>query len=200
MSVKIHPTAVLDSAAEIDIDVEIGPYTVIGKDVQIKKGNYVGPHCIIEFADIGKNNYFTGHDFIGTPPQDFKYKLEKTKLTIGDNNIIREGVSLHRGSTSTHVTTIGSGCMFMANSHVGHDCRIGNGVVMVNSAAASGHVEIEDKAVISGLCGIHQFSRIGTLAMLGGGAMVSQDILPYTMAQGDRAKLVGLNIVGIRRA
>ena len=200
MNIKIHATAIINSNAKIDKDGEIGPYVVIGEDVKIKSGTYIGPHSIIEFSEIGKDNYFTGHAFIGTPPQDYKYHGEKTKLILGDNNIIREGVSLHRGSPLTSVTIIGNDCMFMANSHIGHDCRIGNKVIMVNSAAASGHVYIEDNVTVSAFSGLHQFTRIGTLAMLGGGSMVSQDILPYVLAQGDRAKPVGLNIVGLKRA
>lgn len=200
MTTKIHPTAIIHPSAEIDANVEIGPYTVIGEDVKIKSGTYIGPHSIIEFCEIGKDNHFTGHAFIGTPPQDYTYHGQKTKLVMGDNNIVREGVSLHRGSPKTSLTTIGSNCMFMANSHIGHDSRIGNKIILVNSSAASGHVHIEDGAIISGLCGIHQFTRIGKMAMLSGGAMANQDIIPYVIAQGDRAKPVGLNIVGIRRA
>lgn len=200
MAVKIHPTAIIHPSAQLDTDVEIGPYVVIGEDVRIGGSTHVGPHSVIEFSTIGKGNHFTASVFIGTPPQDFKYHGEKTMLVMGDNNIIREGVSLHRGSPSTRLTKIGSGCMFMANSHIGHDGRVGDGVIMVNSAAAAGHVEIEDKAVISGMVGIHQFARIGSLAMLSAGAMATQDIPPYCTAQGDRARLVGLNKVGMRRS
>ena len=152
MPVKIHSTAVIHPDAQLDVDVEIGPYG------------------------------------------------EKTRLVIGDNNVIREGVSLHRGSVLTKLTKIGSNCMFMANSHVGHDSRVGDGVIMTNSSAASGHVEIGDKTVISAMVGIHQFVRIGSLTMISGGAKVVLDILPYCTAQGDRAELVGLNLVGLRRA
>jgi len=200
MSTKIHPTAIIHASAQIDKDVEIAPYAVIGESVRIGSGTYVGPHSIIEFSEIGKNNHFTGHVFIGTPPQDYGYHGEATRLVMGDSNIVREGVSLHRGSPATGITTIGSGCMLMANSHIGHDCRIGSNIIMVNSAAAAGHVRIEDKAIISGLAGIHQFTRIGSLVMLSGGAMANQDILPYCIAQGDRAKPVSLNLVGLRRS
>lgn len=197
---KIHPTAVIHPGARLDRDVEIGPYVVIGEDVRIGAGTHVGPHSVIEFSQIGKGNHFVSSAFIGTPPQDFKYHGEKTMLVMGDNNIIREGVSLHRGSAPAGLTKIGSNCMFMANSHVGHDSSVGDDVVMTNSSAASGHVKIEDGAVISGMVGIHQFVRIGTLAMISGGAMVVLDIPPYCTAQGDRAELVGLNLVGLRRA
>lgn len=197
--IKIHPTAIISPDAKISDGVEIGPYTVIGPEVEIGENTYIGPSCIIEYARIGKNNQIYGHAFIGTPPQDYKYHGEKTYIEIGDSNIIREGVSLHRGSPLTGLTKIGSGCFFMANSHVGHDCRLGDNIIMVNSAAAAGHTHIENNAIISGLAGIHQFTRIGKFAMLSGGAMANQDIIPYVIAQGDRAKPVGLNIVGLKR-
>ncbi|MFH1620181.1 MAG: acyl-ACP--UDP-N-acetylglucosamine O-acyltransferase [bacterium] len=199
MTAKIHPSAIINPEAKLADGVEIGPYAVIGECVEIGSGTYVGPHCVIEFSRIGRNNRFTASAFIGMPPQDWGYHGEKTMLEMGNENIIREAVSLHRGSHATALTKIGSRCMFMANSHVGHDCRIGDDVVMVNSAAAAGHVEIGDKASISGLVGMHQFIRIGIMTMLGGGSMVSQDIPPYCRAQGDRARLVGLNLVGMRR-
>ena len=199
MATKIHPTAVVHAGAQLDTDVELGPYVVIGEDVQIGSGTYVGPHCIIEFSTIGKNNQFTGAAYVGMPPQDFSYHGEHTRFTMGDSNIIREGVSLHRGSHATNLTSMGSNCMLMANTHLGHDCRAGSNIVMVNSSAAAGHVQIGDRALISGLAGIHQFTRIGKFAMLSGGGMANQDIIPYVIAQGDRAKPVGLNLVGMKR-
>lgn len=198
---KIHKTAIISDDCKIGDNVEIGPYTVIGPEVEIGDNNYIGPSCLIEYSKIGTGNKIIGHAFIGTPPQDYKYANEKTYVEIGDNNIIREGVSIHRGTPSGHkLTKIGSGCFFMANSHVGHDCIIGNKVIMVNSAACAGHVEVGDNAILSGLCGVHQFTRIGSFVMLSGGAMANQDIIPYVIAQGDRAKPVGLNIVGLKRA
>lgn len=199
MATKIHPTAVIDPKAQIDQDVEIGPYAVIGEDVQIGAGTKIGPHCIFEFCTVGKNNLFTGAAYVGMPPQDWSYKGEHTRFTMGDNNVIREGVSLHRGTHATHLTSMGSGCMLMANSHLGHDCRVGDNVILVNSSAAAGHVQIGDRAIISGLSGIHQFTRIGRFAMISGGGMANQDIIPYAIAQGDRARPVTLNLVGMRR-
>jgi len=199
MPTKIHPTAVIDPKAQIDEGVEIGPFTVIGEDVQIGAGTKIGPHCIFEFCTVGKNNLFTGAAYVGMPPQDWSYKGEHTRFTMGDNNVIRENVTLHRGSHATNLTSMGSGCMLMANSHLGHDCRVGNNVILVNSSAPAGHVQIGDRATISGLAGIHQFTRIGKFAMVSGGGMVNQDILPYVIAQGDRARPVTLNIVGLRR-
>lgn len=199
MAVKIHPTAIIHPGAVLGEGVEIGPYSVIGEDVTIGDGTKVGPHCIIEFATIGKNNNFTGASYIGTPPQDYSYVGQKTKLTMGDNNIIRENVTLHRGSPKHGETVIGSGCMFMANSHVGHDCQLGNKIIMVNSSGFSGHVEVGDCAVISGLSGFHQFTRVGRMVMVSGGSMVGKDIPPFCTVQGDRARLAGLNLVGMRR-
>jgi UDP-N-acetylglucosamine acyltransferase len=172
---------------------------VIGEDVIIGDDSYIGPHSVLEFSEIGKNNFFSAHAFIGLPPQDFKYNGEKTKLIMGDNNIVREGVSFHRGSPLTGLTKIGSNCMFMANSHAGHDCVIADNVIMTNSSAAAGHVRIDNNAVISGLSAIHQFTRIGAFCMISGGSMVNQDIIPYVIARGDRAKPVCLNIVGLKR-
>ena len=199
MATKIHPTAVIDPKAQIDENVEIGPFVVIGEDVQIGAGTKVGPHCIIEFSTIGKNNLFTGAAYVGMPPQDWSYKGEHTRFTMGDNNVIRENVTLHRGSHATSLTSMGSSCMLMANSHLGHDCRVGNNVILVNSAAPAGHVEIGDRATISGLVGIHQFTRIGKFAMVSGGGMVNQDIIPYVIAKGDRARPVTLNLIGLKR-
>ncbi|MCX5792106.1 MAG: acyl-ACP--UDP-N-acetylglucosamine O-acyltransferase [Elusimicrobia bacterium] len=199
MATKIHSTAVIHPRAQLDLDVEIGPYVVVGEDVQIGAGTKIGPHCIFEFCTVGRNNLFTGAACVGMPPQDWSYKGEHTRFTMGDNNVIREAVSLHRGSHATNLTSMGSDCMLMANSHIGHDCRLGNNVIMVNSSAAAGHVQIGDRATISGLVGIHQFTRIGKFAMISGGGMANQDIIPYVIAQGDRAKPVALNLVGLKR-
>ncbi len=199
MATKIHSTAVIHPKAQLDLDVEVGPYTVIGEDTQIGAGTKIGPHCIFEFCTVGKNNLFTGAAHVGMPPQDWSYHGEHTRFTTGDGNVIRESVSLHRGSHATNLTSMGSNCMLMANSHVGHDCRLGSNIVMVNSSAAAGHVHIGDRALISGLSGIHQFTRIGRFAMLSGGGMANQDIIPYVIAQGDRAKPVALNLVGLKR-
>lgn len=199
VATKIHPTAIIHGDAELDEGVEIGPYVVIGDGVRIGSNTYVGPHSVIEFSEIGKNNQIVAGAFIGTPPQDLHYKGEKTKLIMGDGNIIRETVSLTRGTT-TGLTIIGNNCMFMAYSHIGHDCRIGNKIIFANSVAVAGHVEIGDGAFISALTAIHQFTRIGSLVMLSGGSMANQDVPPFCNAQGDRATLVGLNLVGMKRA
>ena len=195
----IHTTAIIDKSAEIDKDVEIGPYVIIGKNTKIKSGTKIGASTVIEYAEIGKNCRIFSSAFIGTAPQDLKYKGEKTKLVMGDNCIVRECATLNRGTAAHGVTEIGNNCMFQAYSHVGHDCIVGNGVIMSNAATLAGHVEVLEHAIISGLVAIHQFVRIGRFSMLSGGAMVVLDIPPFCQAQGDRAKLVGLNLVGLKR-
>ncbi|MBI4052183.1 MAG: acyl-ACP--UDP-N-acetylglucosamine O-acyltransferase [Elusimicrobia bacterium] len=196
---KIHPTAVVDPSAQLAEGVEVGPYTILGKNVSIGKNTVVGPHCMVEYSQIGSDNRIHMGACIGTPPQDFKYSGQPTKLILGDNNVIREYVTLNRGNV-TELTVIGNDCMFMAYSHVGHDCRVGNGLVLVNSSALAGHVEVGDGVIIGGMVGIHQFVRIGSVVMLGAGSMVGLDVPPFCTVQGDRAKLVGLNLIGMRRA
>lgn len=200
MAVKIHQFAVVDPSAKLGDGVEVAPFAIIKADVEIGAGTYVGPHSVIESARIGRDNYFHAAVYIGAPPQDFSYKGEKTLAILGDGNIIREGASVHRGSAATGETRVGSRCMFMSNSHVGHDCRLGNDIILVNYAGLAGHVLVEDKAILSGHTAVHQFTRIGTFCMISAGSMATQDIAPYCIAQGDRAGLVGLNLVGLRRA
>ena len=195
----IHPTAIIDKSAEIDKDVEIGPHAIVGKNVIIKSGTKIGAFSVIEHAEVGKNCRIFSSAFVGIAPQDLKYKGEKTKLVMSDNCIVRECVTLSRGTAAHGITEIGNDCMFQAYSHVGHDCIVGNGVIMSNAATLAGHVEVGDYAIISGLVAIHQFVRVGRFAMLSGGAMVVLDVPPFCQVQGDRAKLFGLNIVGLKR-
>ncbi|MBN1385320.1 MAG: acyl-ACP--UDP-N-acetylglucosamine O-acyltransferase [Elusimicrobia bacterium] len=195
----IHPTAVIDKSAEIDKNVDIGPYVIIGKETKLKGGTHIGAFSVIEHAEIGKNCKIFSSAFIGSAPQDLKYKDEKTKIIIGDNCTIRECVTLNRGTSAHGITQIGNDCLFMAYSHVAHDCIVGNEVIFANNATLAGHVEVGDFSVIGGIVAIHQFVRIGRYAMLGGGAMVPLDVPPFCQVQGDRAKLVGLNIVGLKR-
>lgn len=197
---SIHPTAVVHQTAKIDPSAKIGPCAVIGEDVVIGAGTTVGAHAVVEFATLGKNNRLHPGCYVGTAPQDLKYAGERTRLVMGDNNTVRECVTLNRGTTASGETRIGSNCLFMAYSHVAHDCRVGNNVIVVNSVALAGHVDVGDFAVLGGLAAIHQFVRIGRFAMLGGGSMVGQDVLPFCTTQGDRAKLRGLNTLGLRRA
>lgn len=198
----IHPTAIIDSKADIKEGVEIGPYCVIEKGVSISEGTKIGPHVVIrEGTQIGKQCQISQFASIGEAPQFSGYKGEKTFLQIGDRNIIREFVTLHRGTVKGGgKTVIGNENFIMAYSHVAHDCQIGNQVIMANGATLAGHILIEDFAIIGGLSAIHQFCRVGTYAIIGGITGVILDIPPYTKAQGDRAKLFGLNTVGLKRA
>jgi UDP-N-acetylglucosamine acyltransferase len=198
----IHPTAIIDPKAEIDGEVEIGPYSIIEKDVSIGKGTKIGPHVVLrEGTHIGKRCQIFQFASIGEAPQFSGYKGEKTSLQIGDHNVIREFVTLHRGTIKGEgKTVIGNENFIMAYSHIAHDCQIGNQVVMANGATLAGHILIEDFAIIGGLSAIHQFCRVGAYAIIGGLSGVLMDIPPYTKAQGDRAKLFGLNTVGLKRA
>ncbi|HAH07995.1 MAG TPA: acyl-[acyl-carrier-protein]--UDP-N-acetylglucosamine O-acyltransferase, partial [Elusimicrobia bacterium] len=197
---SLHPTALIHPSAQVDPTAEIGPFAVIGEDAVIGAGTAVGAHAVVEFATLGKNNRLSPGCFVGTPPQDLKYKGERTRLLMGDDNVVREGVTLNRGTAATGETRIGSRCIFMANSHVAHDCRLGSNVILVNSVGVAGHIEIGDFAVLGGISGYHQFIRIGRFCMIGGGSMVGKDIPPFCTCQGDRATLRGLNLLGLRRA
>jgi UDP-N-acetylglucosamine acyltransferase len=197
----IHPTAIIDPKAEIEEGVDIGPYSVIGKSVFIGRGTKIGPHVVIgEGTHIGKRCQIFQFASIGEAPQAFAYKGEKTSLLLGDENIVREYVTLHRGTPhGGGKTVIGNGNYFMAYSHVAHDCQIGNQVVLANGATLAGHILIEDYAIIGGLSAIHQFCQIGTHAFISGLTGVTLDIPPYMLASGSRAKLFGLNMVGLKR-
>ena len=198
----IHPTAIIDSKADIEGGVEIGPYCVIEKGVSISEGTKIGPHVVIrEGTQIGKECQISQFASIGEAPQSVAYKGEKTSLLIGDRNIIREFITLHRGTIKGGgKTVIGNENFIMAYSHVAHDCQIGNQVIMANGATLAGHILIEDHAIIGGLSAIHQFCQIGAHAIISGLTGVSQDVPPYMMAAGSRAKLYGLNTVGLKRA
>ena len=197
----IHPTVIVDPKAEIGEGVEIGPYSVIQEDVVIGEGTWVGPHVFIgRGTRIGKECQIFQFASVGEGPQAMIYKGERTSLLIGDHNIIRECVTLNRGTVQGNgKTVIGNGNLFMAYSHVGHDCIIGNHVILANSAALAGHILLEDHATIGGLSAVHQFCRVGTHAFVSGMTGVAQDLLPYMLASGNRARLFGLNTVGLKR-
>jgi UDP-N-acetylglucosamine acyltransferase len=197
----IHPTALVDPKAEIGENVDIGPYSVIEKGVSLGERTKIGPHVVVrEGTQIGKRCQIYQFSSVGEAPQATAYRGEPTLLQIGDHNIVREYVTLHRGSVKGGgKTVLGNENFIMAYSHIAHDCQVGNHVVMANGATLGGHILIEDHAIIGGLAAIHQFCRIGTHAMVSGLTGVSQDISPYMMAAGDRAKLYGLNSVGLRR-
>ncbi len=197
----IHPSAVIAPGAELDHGVRVGPYAVIGPQVRIGRDSSIGPHSVIEGrTTIGCENQIFQFASVGAIPQDKKYQGEDSRLTIGDRNTIREFATLNTGTTGGGlVTRIGNDNLFMVYSHVGHDCQIGNNVILANCATLAGHVLLEDYVGVGGLAAIHQFSRVGESAYLGGGAMVSLDVPPYCVAQGDRARLFGLNLVGLKR-
>jgi UDP-N-acetylglucosamine acyltransferase len=198
---QVHPSAVVHPDAQLHETVEIGPFSVIGPKVRIGAGTRVGPHVVIEGrTTLGERNHVFQFASLGAVPQDLKYSGEDTELVIGDENQIREFTTLHIGTAGGGgVTRVGNRNLFMANSHLAHDCVVGNNCILVNSAALGGHVTVEDYVIISGLTAVHQFTRIGKHAFVAGGAMVVMDVPPYCMAQGDRAELVGLNIVGLER-
>jgi UDP-N-acetylglucosamine acyltransferase len=201
MKKEIHPSAIVNPHAEIDDGVSIGPFCIVSEGVHIKKGTKLISHIIIESnTEIGENCIVYPYTSIGLPPQDLKYKGEKTSVKIGNDNIIREYITIHRASVGGDgVTIIGNKNFLMAYVHIAHDCKIGSNIIMANAATLGGHVVVEDFAFIGGLVAIHQFTRIGAYAMVGGFSGVGQDILPYTIASGARAKLFGLNTIGLKR-
>jgi len=201
MEKEIHPTSIVNPKAEIEEDVVIGAFCIIGEGAHIKKGTKLISNVIIEGdTTIGENCIVYPFTSIGLPPQDVKYKGEKTGLNIGSNNIVREYVTIHRASVGGDgITFIGDNNFILAYVHIAHDCKIGNFVTMANLASLAGHVVVEDHAYIGGIVGVHQFTRIGAYSMVGAFSGVGQDIPPYMIASGSRAKLFGLNTIGLQR-
>ena len=198
---SVHPTAVIGPGAKLHPTVEVGPYAVIGAQVTIGAGTTVGPHAVIEGRTrIGERNKVFQFASVGAQPQDLKYAGEDSALEIGDENLIREFTTLHKGTTGGGgVTRIGNRNLFMAYAHVAHDCRVGDGCVLANAATLGGHVDIGDHVILGGLAAVHQFTRIGQHAFVAGGTMVVMDVPPFCTAQGDRAELVGINSIGLAR-
>ena len=197
----IHKTAIIDPKAKISSSVEIGPYTVIGPNVEIDENVKIHSHVsIMGHTTIGKNNNIYPFSSIGSDPQDMKYKGEVTKLSIENNNTIREYVTINPGTVQGGgITKVGSDNLIMISAHIAHDCKIGNNIVIANSAAIAGHAEIGNFVVIGGNCGVQQFTRIGKMAMIGGMTGVSRDVIPYGLSTGNRNYLNGINVVGLRR-
>lgn len=199
----IHPSAIIDKSAQLAADVEVGPYAIIGRYVTIGAGTKIGSHSVIgDWTEIGSNNQIFHQTSVGAPPQDLKYRGEETWTRIGDNNMIREFATIHRGTVTGHAeTVVGNNNLLMSYSHVAHDCRVGNGVVMANSATLAGHVTVEDNVILGGLVAVHQFSTIGAYSMIGGGTLIGLDIPPYMIATSGKrdAKLRGLNLIGLKR-
>jgi UDP-N-acetylglucosamine acyltransferase len=198
----IHNTAIVDSKAKVASSVDIGPYTIIGPNVEIGEDVIIYPHVNISGnTKIGKGNKIYPFASIGNDPQDLKYNGEETKLIIGDNNKIREYVTINPGTEGGGgLTRIGNNCLFMISSHVAHDCYIGNNVIIANNVPLGGHVTIENNVVIGGNSAVQQFTRIGEMAMIGGMTGVLHDVIPYGLSTGNRNILQGLNLIGLRRA
>jgi UDP-N-acetylglucosamine acyltransferase len=200
MPTTIHPTAVVSPNAKIGSNVSIGPFAVIEDDVIIGDDSIIGQNaCIYNGARIGNRVKIFQGASVSNLPQDLKYNGEETFLFIGDDTIVREFATLHKGTTATGKTVIGQNCLLMAYTHVAHDCIIGNKVICSNGVQIAGHVTIEDNVIIGGLSAVHQFGKIGQHAMVGGGSMVNMDVPPFVMTSGYPARYMGLNIVGLRR-
>lgn len=197
----IHPTAIVESGAKLGEEVTIGPYCIVGPEVELGEGVGLTSHVVVAGRTIiGPNTRIYPFASIGHPPQDLKYKGEASRLVIGANNVIREYVTMNPGTEGGGmVTQVGNNGLFMIGAHVAHDCKIGNHVVMANNATLAGHVEVGDWAILGGLSAVHQFVRVGHHAMIGGMSGVEHDVIPYGSVMGDRARLSGLNVVGLKR-
>ena len=198
---NVHTSAVVDSSAQIAETALIGPYCVVGPNVVLDEGVQLISHVVVDgHTEIGANTVVQPFASLGTPPQHSRFKGEPSTLIIGKNNTIREHVTMHPGTEHGRMTTtIGDNCLFMVGSHVAHDCMIANDVILTNSVALGGHVVVDEFAIIGGLSGIHQYVRIGKHSMIGGCSAVESDVIPYGSVKGNRARLSGLNIIGLRR-
>lgn len=199
---SIHPTAIVEDGAQLGVGVRIGPFCHVSGEAVLEDGvELLGHVTIMGATTLGRGTQVYPGAVLGAPPQNFKHKGGPTVLMVGSNNVIREGVTFHRGTdTSRGKTTVGNNGLFMAYCHVAHDCDVGNNVTMANYSGLGGHAEIGDSVIISGYAAVHQFVRIGHHAFLAGFAAVVGDVIPYGMAVGDRARLRGLNVVGMKRA
>lgn len=197
----IHPTAIVDSKATLAADVEVGPYSIVGAGVEIGAGTVIGPHVVVKGpAKIGKNNRIFQFASVGEDCQDKKYNGEPTRLEIGDNNIIRESVTIHRGTIQDNsLTRIGSNNLLMAYVHVAHDCRVGDNNIFANNASIAGHVKMGSGIILGGMTGVHQFCQIGDFAMTAGCSLVLKDVPAYVMVGGNPAAAHGMNYEGMKR-
>ena len=201
LPVSIHPLAVVSSSAQIALNVEIGPFCVVEAGVVLGSGCILDSRATIkEGTCLGENNHVFEGAVIGALPQHIHVPPQPGRVLIGSGNTVRENVTIHRALLADHATVIGDNCLLMVNTHVAHDCHLGNNVIVTNNAMIAGHVRVDDRAYISGAVGVHQFCRIGTLAMVGGQAHLSQDVPPYVTVDGLSSYVVGLNKIGLRRA
>ncbi|MCU7937727.1 MAG: acyl-ACP--UDP-N-acetylglucosamine O-acyltransferase [gamma proteobacterium symbiont of Bathyaustriella thionipta] len=198
---NIHPTAIIDPSAELADDIEIGPYSVIGKKVKIDTGNKIGSHVVINGPTfIGKDNTFYQFGSIGEAPQDKKYQGEETTLEIGDRNVVREFTTLNRGTVQDRgATTLGDDNLIMAYVHIAHDCVLGSDIILANNVALAGHVNIHSQAILGGFSLVHQFCTVGSYAFTAMNSVISKDVPPYVMVSGHMAKPHGLNMEGLKR-
>ncbi|MFC7339368.1 acyl-ACP--UDP-N-acetylglucosamine O-acyltransferase [Haloferula chungangensis] len=196
----IHPTAIVSPKAKLGNNVRIGPYSVVGDDVELGDGCILHSHVIVEGpSTFGRQNEFFPFAAVGGRTQDLKYTGEPTYLEVGDRNTFRENCTIHRGTHAHTPTRIGSDNLFLCYSHVAHDCQVGSHVILSNNATIAGHVTVEDYAIISGLSAVHQFARVGCHSIIGGMARISQDVAPYTIAEGHDPRTRGLNHIGLQR-
>jgi UDP-N-acetylglucosamine acyltransferase len=198
---RIHPTAIISSEAEIAADVEVGAYAIVGDNCKVPSGCVISPRASLERNVVLGANVSVGvGSILGGPPQDLKYAGEETTVEIGEGTVIREYTTINRGTAHSFKTTVGRNCLLMSYVHLAHDCHIGDNVILSNVAQLAGHVVVEDRAIVSGLCAVHQFVRIGRHSFIGGCSRVSKDIPPFLKAVGNPVKLYGLNTVGLQRS
>ncbi|HEY9746759.1 MAG TPA: acyl-ACP--UDP-N-acetylglucosamine O-acyltransferase [Oculatellaceae cyanobacterium] len=196
----IHPSAVVDPSAELGVNVEVGPFSYIGPHCKVGDNSRIGPNAVLEeYVTLGRNCQVSPGAVLGGKPQDMAFKGEVSYVTVGDNARIREGVTIHRASGENQTTSVGNDCMLMAYVHLGHNCKLGNGVIIANNTQMAGYVEVDDYAFISGTCVFHQFVKIGKLAMIGGFSGSRQDIPPFALVYGAPVSIYGINKVGLRR-
>jgi len=198
---EIHPLAIVHPGAKLAAGVKVGAFSTIGEFVRIGPDTVIGSHVVVEgWTEIGEKCHIFPFSSLGAAPQAIRYRGEPTRLVIGDRNVVREFVTINRGTPEGGgITTVGNGNLVMAYSHIAHDCKIGNRVILANSSTLAGHITVEDCAIVGGVVAIHQFVRVGCYAIIGGASAIPQDIPPYMTASGNRAKLYGLNLVGLKR-
>ncbi|MCZ6787970.1 MAG: acyl-ACP--UDP-N-acetylglucosamine O-acyltransferase [Planctomycetota bacterium] len=198
----VHPTAVVEDGAELAESVSVGPYAVIGPDVRVGRGCVIHGHAVLSGnTEIGEGNVVHPHAVLGGSPQDLKYADEPTRLVMGDRNVVREGVTINTGTVQGGgSTTVGSECVFMANSHVAHDCVLGDRVILANNVMLAGHIKVRTGAIVNGGAGIHHFTTIGEYAYIGGLSRITNDVPPFTIVEGHPSRVRGVNVIGLKRA